>query len=99
MACRYSTRAAVRQWPVHVFYNILDIATTNVLITYRGVTGKNTSRRAFLRQLTEELRGVYKEERESMVPKNNEQEESQEKRKASKMHQCQVGMCKRNKTN
>jgi len=25
MACRYSTRAAARRWPVHVFYNILDL--------------------------------------------------------------------------
>ena len=33
-----------------------------------------------------------------MVPKHNEEEQSQDKRKASKRHQCQVGMCKRNKT-
>jgi hypothetical protein len=33
-----------------------------------------------------------------MVPKHNEEEQSQDKRKASKRHQRQVGMCKRNKT-
>jgi len=29
MARRYSTRAAARRWPVHVFYNILDLAAIN----------------------------------------------------------------------
>ena len=42
------------------------------------------SRQAFLRQLAEELREVYKEKGESMVPKYNEEEQSQDKRKASK---------------
>jgi len=28
-----------------------------------------------------------------MVPKHKEEEQSQDKRKASKRHQCQVGMC------
>ena len=41
MARRYSTRAAARRWPVHVFYNILDLATINAWIIYRGVTGRN----------------------------------------------------------
>jgi len=50
------------------------------------------SRHAFLRQLAEELREVHKEKRESMVPKHNEEEQSQDKRKAIKRHQCQVGM-------
>ena len=33
-----------------------------------------------------------------MVPNHNEEEQSQDKRKANKRHQCQIGMCKRNKT-
>ena len=98
MACRYTKRAAARRWPVHVFYNILDLAAINAWIIYRGVTGEEMSRHAFLRQLAEELREVYKEKRESMVPKHNEEEQSQDKRKASKRHHCQVGMCKSNKT-
>ena len=74
MACRYSTRAAaIRRWPVHVFYNILDLAAINAWIIYRGVTGEEMSRHAFLRQLAEELREVYKEKRESMVPKHKEE--------------------------
>ena len=98
MTRRYSTRAAARRLPVHVFYNILDLTAINAWIIYRGITGEKTSRHAFLRQLAEELRQAYKEKCESMVPKHNEEEQSQDKRKASKRHQCQVGMCKRNKT-
>jgi len=64
----------------------------------QGVTREEMSRHAFLRQLAEELREVHKEKRESMVPKHNEEEQSQDKRKASKRHECQVGMGKRNKT-
>jgi hypothetical protein len=45
------------------------------------------------RQLAEELREVYKEKRESTVPKHNDEEQSWDKRKVSKRHQCQVGMC------
>jgi len=98
MARRYSTKAAARRWSVHVFYSILDLAAINAWIIYRGVTGEEMSRHAFLRQLAEELREVYKEKRESMFPKHNEEEKSQDKRKASKSHQCQVGMCERSKT-
>jgi len=58
----------------------------------QGVTREEMSRHAFLRQLAEELREVHKEKRESMVPKHNEEEQSQDKRKASKRHQCQVGI-------
>ena len=64
----------------------------------QGCNRGKTSSHAFLRQLAEELREVYKQKRESMVPKHNEEEQLQDKRKARKRHQCQVGMCKRNKT-
>jgi len=49
-ARKYSTRAAARRWPVHIFYNILDLTAINAWIIYRGVTGEEMSRRAFLRQ-------------------------------------------------
>jgi hypothetical protein len=78
---------------------MLDLAAINAWIMYRGVTGKEISRHDLLHQLAEELREVYKEKRESMVLKHNEEGQSQDKRKASKRRRCQVGMCKRNKTN
>jgi hypothetical protein len=97
MARRYSTRAAELRWPDHVFYNILDIAAINAWIIYRNGTEEGLSMHVLLHQLAEKLWEVYKEKRESMVSKHKE-EQSQDKRKACKRHQCQVGMCKRNKT-
>ncbi|QQP41993.1 Uncharacterized protein FKW44_016523, partial [Caligus rogercresseyi] len=44
-----------RRWPVHVFYNVLDLAGINATIIYREVTGKQITRRDFLLQLSEEL--------------------------------------------
>jgi hypothetical protein len=70
IARRYSRRAAARRWPVLVFCNILDLAAVNAWIIYKVVRGGKTSRHAFLRQLAEELRQVYKEKRESVVPKH-----------------------------
>jgi hypothetical protein len=65
---------------------------------FHGCNRGKTSMHGFLRQLAEELREVYKQKRESIVLKHNEEEQSQNKREASKRHQCQVGVCKRNKT-
>lgn len=84
MARRYSTRAAARRWPVHVFCNILDLAAINAWIIYRRLTGEEMNRHAFLRQLAEELQEVYKEKRESMVPKHNEDEHHRTKEKKAK---------------
>jgi hypothetical protein len=85
MARRYSTKAAAYRWPVHVFYNILDLAAISAwIIIYGDVTGEEMSRQAFLPQLAEELRELYNEKRECMGPKHNEEEQSQDKRKASK---------------
>jgi hypothetical protein len=39
-ARRYSTKSAAPRWPVHVLYNILDLAAINAWIIYRGVTGE-----------------------------------------------------------
>jgi len=99
MARRYSTKTASLRWSVDVFYRILHLAEIDAWIIYRGVTREEKSRHAFLRRFFEELREVYKEKRESMVPKHNEEEQSQGKRKTSKRHQCQVVMCKRKKSN
>ena len=49
MARRYSTRAAASRWPVHVFYNVLDLAAINAWTIYRGVTGEEMSLHALLR--------------------------------------------------
>ena len=97
MAHRYTTWEAARRWPVHVFYNILDLAAINAWIIYRGVTGKN--KQACLSPLAcWGITGGIERETWIYGSKHNEEEQLQDKRKASKRHQCQVGMCKRNKT-
>jgi endonuclease IV len=60
---------------------MLDLAAINAWIIYRGVTGKKTSRHAFLSQLAKELRDVHKQKRESMVPKHNQEVAGQTKSK------------------
>ena len=55
MAREYTVKAASRRWPVHVFYNVLDLAAINAWILYKEATLTKISRRAFLLQLAEEL--------------------------------------------
>lgn len=47
MARLYSVRAATRRWPVHVFYNVLDIAAINAYILFSECTGEKISRHEF----------------------------------------------------
>ena len=35
MTCQYSVKACTHQWPVAVFYNILDLAYINTFILYK----------------------------------------------------------------
>ncbi|GFX80954.1 catenin alpha [Trichonephila clavipes] len=44
MARKYSVQAGSRRWPVHVFYNILDLAGNNSWILYKEVTEAILSR-------------------------------------------------------
>lgn len=48
MAKAHSVKAASRRWPVHIFYNILDLAGINAWILYKKVTGSRISRIHFL---------------------------------------------------
>lgn len=52
-----SVKAGSRRWPIHVFYNVLDLALINSWITYRKVLSSNISRRQFIQRLCEELTG------------------------------------------
>ncbi|XP_037028699.1 uncharacterized protein LOC119068939 [Bradysia coprophila] len=60
MAKAHSVKAASRRWPVHVFYNVLDLAAINAWILYREVTGKTISRLDYLLSLGDDLRQKYK---------------------------------------
>ena len=53
----YSVKAASRRWPVHVFYNAVDMALINSWILYKQVCQSSISRREFIQRVAEELSG------------------------------------------
>ena len=53
----YSVKAASRGWPVHVFYNVVDMALINSWILYKQVCQSIISRREFIQRVAEELTG------------------------------------------
>ena len=52
----YSVKAA-RRWPVHVIYNVVDMALINNWILYKLVCQSSISRKEFIPRVTEELTG------------------------------------------
>ena len=58
MARKYSVKAGSRRWPVHVFYNVIDLALINSWILFRDVCKSNVSRRRFIQLVGEELTGT-----------------------------------------
>ena len=53
----YSVKAASRRWPVHVFYNVVDMALINNWILFKQVCQSCINRREFIQRVTEELTG------------------------------------------
>jgi len=60
MARKYSVKCKCRRWPMHVFYNILDLAGINAWVLYKETTDENILRKDFLFQLGKELAAEYK---------------------------------------
>ena len=56
---QYSVKACTRQWPIAIFYSILDLAGIKVFMLYKKRTGDKVSRRNFLFKLATELREDY----------------------------------------
>ena len=98
MARKYSTRASSRRWPVHTFYNILDLAGLNAWIIYKSVTGIKISRRKYLQNLCEELSRPYSTERSvSRPPALFEEGPDSNDELNKKRNLCQVKVnCKKN---
>ena len=94
MARQYSVKAPARRWPVHTFYNILDLAAINAYALYKEVTGESPRRKEFLRKLAEELRAKYINNEDSSDSSEEEVEEIQGRTRKK----CQIGRCKNNKT-
>ena len=99
MACNYSTRYPSRHWPVHVFQNILDLASINAWILYSEVTGEKLSRHDFNLGLAEEL--AYSLKNLELAESAGDSDEILEEVSSTpnkKRKQCQVRLCKNNKT-
>ncbi|KAJ8898298.1 hypothetical protein PR048_003658 [Dryococelus australis] len=59
MGRKYSVKLESRRWPVHVSFNVLDLAYINAWIFYKEVTGREIKRRKFILELCLELRAVH----------------------------------------
>lgn len=99
MIRKYSTKVACRRWPMHVFYNILDMAAINAWIIYNQVTKNNLKRKAFILQLVNELTNGKQQKAAQQRESQSNEEAGVGPDKSRKRKKCQVGMCKGNKTN
>ena len=100
MARKYSVKASSRRWPVHVFYNILDLAAINAWVLYKEVTGKTITRQDFILQLAEELSAAYAKERQTKALSSETFGTDRETPTTAKMKRrhCQIAKCKGLKT-
>ena len=57
MAKIYFVKAANTRWPIHVFYNTIDLALINSWIVYKNVCKPGISRRKYIQKISEELTG------------------------------------------
>lgn len=91
MARKYTVRAGTRRWPVHTFYNILDLAGINAHIIFNKISGKKMSRRTYLQKLIEELSSSYMESKGTQMD-GNELEDSVDviASKDARKHNCQI---------
>ncbi|KAJ8277134.1 hypothetical protein GJAV_G00071830 [Gymnothorax javanicus] len=95
MARLYSVKGATRRWPVAVFSNMLDLATVNAHVLYKGCTGENISRRSFILELAKELRADLMAAKQPTLTRIPEAEQQP----LPKKRQCQVNTgCKKNMT-
>ena len=78
MARKYSVKAPSRRWPVHIFYNILDLCGINAWILYKQCTNVKISRRNYLLKLSEELASMNMNQRGRLLEPDDEQDQNQE---------------------
>ena len=87
MARLYSVKASSWKWPVHTFYNILDLAAINAWIIYKKINGINISRKKFIQGLAEELRSEYLQKK--ILPESDQEGVSSVNQSRSRK-QCQI---------
>ncbi|XP_047113171.1 piggyBac transposable element-derived protein 4-like [Schistocerca piceifrons] len=93
-----SAKAGTRHWPMHVFYNILDLAAINSWVLYKEVTGMRLSRRKHIFDLCEELQAQYVSPR-NKEPDQNHVDTKGRPQRATKREKCKIRTsCKGNHT-
>ena len=60
-------KAASRRCPVHIFYNIIDMALINRWVIYTAVCKSNFSHREYIQKVCEELTGSLNSDTESLI--------------------------------
>ena len=98
MARQYSTRTAVRRWPLHVFQNTLDLSLINAWICFKEVTKQKISRRNFILKLADELRSTYVSGRRRQNPPEHnsddtESDDDQPPKNEEKRRRCYKKKC------
>ena len=94
MARKYTVKSCSQRWPLHIFFNILDLAAINAWVLYNETCGENISRKDFLFQLAEELSSNHNNSSELENFTNlltNYQSSNIRKN-------CQIGLCNKNRT-
>ena len=66
MSRLYLVKAASRRWPVHIFYNVIDMALINSWVIYKAVCKSNISHRVYIQKVCEELTGSLNGATESL---------------------------------
>lgn len=95
--CRlYTTKCGSRRWPVHVFYNVLDMSVINAWILFCFSTGDKIPRRDFILRLIEELNSLGVSDSDSFALRQN----NREPRAIAKVRrQCHSALCRNKTTN
>lgn len=97
MARKYSVKAGSRRWPVHVFYNILDLAAINAYVIYKEITGNQIKRRDFILMLCEELAEKYSNARFTGAETSQNICGESKKRRTCQIEKCEnktIEVCK-----
>ena len=60
-------KAASKRWPVHIFYNVIDMALINSWVMYKAVCKSNIRHRAYIQKVCKELTGSLNGATESLT--------------------------------
>ena len=60
-------KSASRRWPVHIFYNVIDMALINIWVIYKVVCKSNISSKGYIQKVCKEVTGSLNDAMESMT--------------------------------